>query len=254
MSLNDDDFMRYSRHLLMDDIGEAGQQKLAHAKVLIVGVGGLGCPVAVYLAAAGIGQLDLCDPDRVDKTNLQRQVLYRTEDCGELKVACAKDRLHALNPGVTVNVLAKEVDVEVLAGPSLTESYSVVIDCTDNLAARQLINKACYEQKIPLVSAAAVGWEGQIVAFDFRRYRELCFSCIIDYKSTEPMMNCSNSGVVGPVLGVMGSLQSTTVIRVLLGFFQQHGELQRYDGKRGQWLTMHCAVDARCPICGPTDS
>ena len=254
MSLNDDDFMRYSRHLLMDDIGEAGQEKLTQAKVLIVGLGGLGCPVALYLAAAGVGQIDLCDPDRVDKTNLQRQILYRTEDCGELKVGCARDRLHALNLGITINVLAREVDVDILNGPTLTEAYTAVVDCTDNLAARQLINKTCYEHGIPLISAAAVGWEGQLVAFDFRRYRQSCFSCIIDYKSTEPMMNCSNFGVVGPVLGVMGSLQSITVMRMLLGFFEQHGELQRYDGKRGQWLTMQCAIDASCPICGPTDS
>ena len=254
MSLNDDDFMRYSRHLLMDDIGEVGQEKLTQAKVLIVGLGGLGCPVALYLAAAGVGQIDLCDPDRVDKTNLQRQILYRTEDCGELKVGCARDRLHALNSGITINVLAREVDVDILNGPTLTEAYTAVVDCTDNLAARQLINKTCYEHEIPLISAAAVGWEGQLVAFDFRRYRQSCFSCIIDYKSTEPMMNCSNFGVVGPVLGVMGSLQSITVMRMLLGFFEQHGELQRYDGKRGQWLTMQCAIDASCPICGPTDS
>ena len=254
MSLNDDDFMRYSRHLLMDDIGEAGQEKLTQAKVLIVGLGGLGCPVALYLAAAGVGQIDLCDPDRVDKTNLQRQILYRTEDCGELKVGCARDRLHALNSGITINVLAREIDVDILNGPTLTEAYTAVVDCTDNLAARQLINKTCYEHGIPLISAAAVGWEGQLVAFDFRRYRQSCFSCIIDYKSTEPMMNCSNFGVIGPVLGVMGSLQSITVMRMLLGFFEQHGELQRYDGKRGQWLTMQCAIDASCPICGPTDS
>jgi|TARA_B110000003_G_scaffold222851_1_gene223114 sulfur carrier protein ThiS adenylyltransferase len=254
VSLNDDDFMRYSRHLLMDDIGEAGQEKLTQAKVLIVGLGGLGCPVALYLAAAGVGQIDLCDPDRVDKTNLQRQILYRTEDCGELKVGCARDRLHALNSGITINVLAREIDVDILNGPTLTEAYTAVVDCTDNLAARQLINKTCYEHGIPLISAAAVGWEGQLVAFDFRRYRQSCFSCIIDYKSTEPMMNCSNFGVVGPVLGVMGSLQSITVMRMLLGFFEQHGELQRYDGKRGQWLTMQCAIDASCPICGPTDS
>jgi molybdopterin/thiamine biosynthesis adenylyltransferase len=254
VSLNDDDFMRYSRHLLMDDIGEAGQEKLTQAKVLIVGLGGLGCPVALYLAAAGVGQIDLCDPDRVDKTNLQRQILYRTEDCGELKVGCARDRLHALNSGITINVLAREIDVDILNGPTLTEAYTAVVDCTDNLAARQLINKTCYEHGIPLISAAAVGWEGQLVAFDFRRYRQSCFSCIIDYKSTEPMMNCSNFGVVGSVLGVMGSLQSITVMRMLLGFFEQHGELQRYDGKRGQWLTMQCAIDASCPICGPTDS
>ncbi|MDA7589416.1 HesA/MoeB/ThiF family protein [Porticoccaceae bacterium] len=244
MPLNDDDFMRYSRHLLMSDIGESGQQKLSQARVLIVGMGGLGCPVSLYLAAAGLGSISICDPDRVDKTNLQRQILYETADCGNLKVACAKDRLQALNPSVVIDTFPCPVDHKILAG-----NYDVVIDCTDNLAARQLINRVCYAEGVPFVSAAAIGWEGQLVMFDFAHCRGLCFNCIINHSSAEPMMNCANSGVVGPVLGVMGSMQAITVMRTLLGVALQHGEVQRYDGKRGQWCSLQGSQDKECSVC-----
>ena len=244
MPLNDDDFMRYSRHLLMSDIGESGQQKLSQARVLIVGMGGLGCPVSLYLAAAGVGSISICDPDRVDKTNLQRQILYETADCGNLKVACAKDRLQALNPNVVIDTFPCPVDHKILAG-----NYDAVIDCTDNLAARQLINRVCYAEGVPFVSAAAIGWEGQLVMFDFAHCRGLCFNCIINHSSAEPMMNCANSGVVGPVLGVMGSMQAITVMRTLLGVALQHGEVQRYDGKRGQWCSLQGSQDKECSVC-----
>ena len=245
MPLNDDDFMRYSRHLLMSDIGESGQQKLSQARVLIVGMGGLGCPVSLYLAAAGVGSISICDPDRVDKTNLQRQILYETADCGNLKVACAKDRLEALNPNVVIDTFPCQVDDKILAG-----NYDVVIDCSDNLAARQLINRVCYDEGVPFVSAAAIGWEGQLLIFDFAHCRSLCFNCIINHSSAEPMMNCANSGVVGPVLGVMGSMQAIAVMRTLLGFSLQHGEVQRYDGKRGQWFSLQGSQDKECSVCG----
>lgn len=244
MPLNDDDFMRYSRHLLMSDIGESGQQKLSQARVLIVGMGGLGCPVSLYLAAAGVGSISICDPDRVDKTNLQRQILYETADCGNLKVACAKDRLQALNPSVVIDTFPCSVDRKILAG-----NYDVVIDCTDNLAARQLINRVCFAEGVLFVSAAAIGWEGQLVMFDFAHCRGLCFNCIINHSSAEPMMNCANSGVVGPVLGVMGSMQAITVMRTLLGVALQHGEVQRYDGKRGQWCSLQGSQDKECSVC-----
>ena len=245
MPLNDDDFMRYSRHLLMSDIGESGQQKLSQARVLIVGMGGLGCPVSLYLTGAGIGSISICDPDRVDKTNLQRQILYETADCGNLKVACAKDRLEALNPNVVIDTFPCQVDDKILAG-----NYDVVIDCTDNLDARQLINQICYDEGVPFVSAAAIGWEGQLLIFDFAHCRSLCFNCIINHSSAEPMMNCANSGVVGPVLGVMGSMQAIAVMRTLLGFSLQHGEVQRYDGKRGQWFSLQGSQDKECSVCG----
>ena len=249
MPLNDDDFMRYSRHLLMSDIGESGQQKLSQARVLIVGMGGLGCPVSLYLTGAGIGSISICDPDRVDKTNLQRQILYETADCGNLKVACAKDRLEALNPNVVIDTFPCQVDDKILAG-----NYDVVIDCTDNLDARQLINQICYDEGVPFVSAAAIGWEGQLLIFDFAHCRSLCFNCIINHSSAEPMMNCVNSGVVGPVLGVMGSMQAIAVMRTLLGFSLQHGEVQRYDGKRGQWFSLQGSQDKECSVCGLMES
>jgi len=245
MSLNDQQFMRYSRHLLMDDIGEAGQEKLLNAHVLIVGMGGLGCPVSLYLAAAGIGQLSICDGDTVDQSNLQRQVLYTSDDCGKPKVECARQRLNKLNPEVQISVYAEEVTEEILA-----VDYSLVVDCTDNLAARQQLNAHCYQRAIPLVSASALGWEGQLMAFDFGHNASLCLNCIIDQDSAEPMMNCGNAGVVGPVLGAMGSLQATTVIRVLLGYFQQHGQVQRYDGKAGQWMVLRTRADEGCAVCG----
>jgi len=237
-------FMRYSRHLLMDDIGESGQQKLTEARVLVVGLGGLGCPVVLYLAAAGIGQLTLCDADIVELSNLQRQILYKETDCGELKVNCAKRELLALNPDLQISSYAAEVSAELLVNP-----YDVVVDCTDNLAPRQLINQHCCQQKTAFVSASALGWEGQLVAFDFAHNPSLCLNCIIDKNSPEPLLNCSNSGVVGPVLGAMGSLQATTVIRMLLGFFQQHGELQRYDGKSGRWLNLRAEAKPGCDVC-----
>lgn len=243
-NLSHEQFMRYSRHLLMDDIGENGQQKLINARVLIVGLGGLGCPVALYLAAAGIGKLSLCDPDIVEISNLQRQILYREADCGELKVTCAKRELCGLNPDLQISSYAVEVNDELLL-----DNYDIVVDCTDNLAARQLINKYCFTQKKAFVSASALGWEGQLVAFDFAHNPDLCLNCIIDKDSPEPLLNCSNSGVVGPVLGAMGSLQATTVIRMLLGFFQQHGEMQRYDGKSGRWLNLRASAKADCEIC-----
>jgi len=245
MSLNDQQFMRYSRHLMMDDIGEAGQEKLLNAHVLIVGMGGLGCPVSLYLAAAGIGQLSICDGDTVDQSNLQRQVLYTSDDCGKPKVECARQRLNKLNPEVQISVYAEEVTEEILA-----VDYSLVVDCTDNLAARQQLNAHCYQRAIPLVSASALGWEGQLMAFDFGHNASLCLNCIIDQDSAEPMMNCGNAGVVGPVLGAMGSLQATTVIRVLLGYFQQHGQVQRYDGKAGQWMVLRARADEGCAVCG----
>ena len=236
--------MRYSRHLLMGDIGEAGQQKLSEARVLIVGLGGLGCPVALYLAAAGVGHLSLCDPDVVELSNLQRQILYRQTDCDEYKVKCAERELRALNPHINVSSYKTEITDELIG------SQDIVVDCTDNLAARQLMNSACHKHKLGFVSASALGWEGQLVAFDFAAHGSLCLNCIIDRDSPEPMQNCSNSGVVGPVLGAMGSLQATTVIRMLLGYFAQHGEMQRYDGKAGRWLSLNAQAKGDCVVCG----
>jgi molybdopterin/thiamine biosynthesis adenylyltransferase len=244
MSLTETQFLRYSRHLLMPDIGEQGQQTLLNAHVLIVGLGGLGCPVSLYLVAAGVGRLSLCDADMVDITNLQRQILYSAEDCDRLKVESAKARLTEFNPEVQINTYAQPVDATVLA-----DRYTIVLDCTDNLPARQRLNAHCQQQQIPFISASALGWEGQLVGFDFSQHPSPCFDCIIDRDSPEPLLNCANSGVVGPVLGAMGSLQATTAIRMLLGLFRQHAEVQRYDGKSGRWLTLNTQPKKHCGVC-----
>ncbi len=243
MSLSRNELLRYSRQLFMADIGEAGQQKLKAASVLVVGMGGLGCPVAIYLAAAGIGKLAICDADVVEQSNLQRQILYRDFDCGELKVECALRELEAINPDILVRAIDSPFSANLLAEP-----YDIVVDCTDNLSARKAINSACVRAGIPFVSASALGWEGQLMAFDFSRQPSPCLACVFP-ENDEPRQNCDSAGVLGPVLGTMGSMQATTVIRMVLGYFDQHGVIQRYDGKRGQWLQLTAAARAGCPVC-----
>ncbi len=243
MNLKREEFLRYSRQLMMPDIGEDGQQKLKSSRVLIVGLGGLGCPVAIYLAAAGAGHLTLCDGDVVEISNLQRQILYRDFDCGEAKVECASRQLEDINPDIAIRAIPNNFCEELLA-----EEYDIVLDCTDNLAARRAINSSCVSSRTPLVSASALGWEGQLMAFDFSRQISPCLACAIP-DSEEPAINCGNAGVLGPVLGVMGSLQATTAIRMILGQFDQHGEVQRYDGKTGRWLNLTAPARPACPVC-----
>jgi molybdopterin/thiamine biosynthesis adenylyltransferase len=245
MLLKDEQYLRYSRHLLMADVGEQGQRSLLNSHVLIVGLGGLGCPVVSYLAAAGIGKLSLCDPDIVDITNLQRQVLYKSVDCGKPKADCVQQVVEQLNPEIQVVAYKSEISTSIL-----DQGADIVVDCTDHLAPRALLNSHCYQYGIPLVSASAIGWEGQLIGFDFNANRRLCYNCIIDQRSADPITDCTNAGVVGPVLGVMGSLQATTVVRILLGWFDQHGQIQRYDGKSGQWLRLTANPKNHCSICG----
>lgn len=253
MSLSGRDFIRYSRHLLMADVGEEGQERLLQSRVLIVGLGGLGCPAALYLAAAGIGHLTLCDPDVVELTNLQRQILYKETDCGKPKVECAQSALAALNPGVTVIARQHKAD-ETLWRGSVRNSpagFDLVLDCTDNMAARHFLNRQCLATKTPLVSASAMGWEGQIVTFDFARQHSGCLACAIPEGSPEPTATCANSGVIGPVLGAMGSMQAIAAIKVLLGQPIAHGQLQRFDGKRSTWFTLNISPNPACGVCGP---
>lgn len=239
------DFIRYSRHLLMADVGEAGQHKLLNGRALIVGLGGLGCPVALYLAAAGVGHLSLCDPDRVELTNLQRQVLYKEADCGKAKVDSARGALLALNPAL--DIVALQQPVAELAWPE--QGYDVVLDCTDNLKARHCLNRHCLQARTPLISAAAMGWEGQLTSFDFSAGCGPCLACAIPEGSPEPIATCSNTGVIGPVLGAMGSLQAIAAIKVLLGQPVNYGVLQRYDAKRDQWLSLNIASNPGCAVC-----
>jgi len=246
MTLSGRDFIRYSRHLLLADVGEDGQEKLLASRVLIVGMGGLGCPVALYLAGAGVGRLVLCDPDQVELSNLQRQMLYRESDLGKLKAECAREALLALNSGVDVRAWPQAVSEELWRDGG----YDLVLDCTDSLPARHWLNRQCRELGTPLVSAAAIGWEGQFACFDFRVRRSPCLACALPEDLPPPVETCANSGVIGPVLGTMGSMQAAAAIGALLGRALDHGKMQRYDARSGAWLSLRIATRAGCEVCG----
>ena len=248
MTLSGREFIRFSRHLLMADVGEQGQQALKDAQILIAGLGGLGSPVAMYLVAAGVGRLTLCDPDVVELSNLQRQVLFQEKDCGSAKVDCARRALLELNPSVDIDILQRPVDE---TWPKQTsEHFDVVLDCTDNLAARHCLNRYCISARTPLVSASALGWEGQIATFDFPQHCRPCLACALPEGAGEPVANCANSGVIGPVLGTMGSLQAIAAIKFILRKKVVHGRMQRYSALDDQWLTFTIGHNPGCPVCG----
>lgn len=241
---------RYSRHLLLGDIGEEGQQRLLRSRVLIVGLGGLGSPVALYLASAGVGQLLIADGDALEVSNLQRQILYDTAGAGEPKAQLAEQRLSALNPDIELNVFDEPLTLDDLN--LCIQDVDLVLDCSDNLETRKNVNAVCSREGVPLVSAAAIRWEGHLMVFDFRDGQTPCYECLYPPESTEPVLNCSTSGVVGPVLGVLGSLQALEGMKLLLGLPSAiNGQLRIFDGRHHEWR--HFAITKRpdCPTCGP---
>ena len=249
MSLSAKQLRRHNRHLTIDSIGKEGQTIFGDASILIAGLGGLGCPAASYLCGAGIGSLTLCDSDTVDISNLPRQMLFTEEDFGQSKVLVGKRVLNQINTDTKITIFNKDLDQKLLEN-----FYTVILDCTDNISARLKLNAHCYEKKIPLVSASATAWDGQLITFDYRHHRRLCLSCFINPEHHKFSNSCTQRGVVNSVVGMMGTLQATTVLRLLLGHFDQHGEMIRYDGKTGRFITLHKKPDPICLICSaPTN-
>ncbi|WP_213994038.1 HesA/MoeB/ThiF family protein [Sodalis sp. dw_96] len=249
--LNDQAFLRYSRHMLLEEIGPEGQEKLTAATVLIAGLGGLGSPAALYLAAAGVGTLLLADDDRVDVSNLQRQILYRTGDITQPKALLAQQQLQALNP------LGEYIPLQQrLTGEPLIHAVAradLILDCSDNLHTRHEINAACVRQGKTLVSASAVGFSGQLLVLQ-PPYRHGCYACLFP-DVAEPQRNCRTAGVVGPVVGMMGALQGLEAIKILCGMPSAlNGRLQLFDGKSMTWRTLQLTRAADCALCGtPVD-
>ena len=247
--MNREELERYRRHLLLPSIGERGQERLLASRVLQVGVGGLGSPVALYLAAAGVGQLTLVDPDRVDLSNLQRQVIHQTPDIGRPKVGSARDRVAALNPGVRVVPVARALEGEGLL--AAVRAADVVVDATDNFAARFAVNAACVEARRPLVSGAVTRWEGQVTVFRADLGGGPCYRCLYP-EADEDGAARGAAGVVGPVVGIVGSLQATEVLKVLLGVGETlAGRLLVIDALSMEWRTLRLRRDPACPVCGP---
>lgn len=244
--MNDHDFMRYSRQILLGDIAIEGQQKLLNSHVLIVGLGGLGSPAALYLAGAGIGTLTLADDDDIHLSNLQRQILFTTDDIAHPKAQAAKLRLAQLNPGSKLIVLQQRLTGDVLK--NAVARVDVVLDCTDNMATRQEINAACVALNTPLISASAVGFGGQLMVLT-PPWEQGCYRCLWP-DDVEPERNCRTAGIVGPVVGVMGTLQALEAIKLLSGMETPSGELRLFDGKTSQWRSLALRRASGCPVCG----
>ena len=215
---------------------------MAHA--LIVGAGGLGCPAALYLAAAGIGRLTLADSDKVDLTNLQRQILYRTDSVGSVKVDAARAALNAVNPDVAIIAVHKRLE-----DFSAVADADVVLDCTDNFATRHAINRACVKHRKPLVSGAAIRFDAQLMVFDLRRRDSPCYSCLFPEDAQVEEVQCSTMGVFAPLTGVIGAMQAMEAIKLLAGVGEPV-KLQILDAKSAEWRTVHVKKDPGCSVCG----
>ena len=240
--------IRYARHLGLAELGEAGQQRLYDSTVLVVGLGGLGSPAALYLAAAGIGRLLLNDFDLVDPTNLQRQVLYRDADIGRRKVDAACDALAAVNPGVALVRHDGRLDADALR--TVIEGADLVLDCTDNFGSRFSVNAACVATRTNLVSGAAVRLGGQVASFDLKHGHGPCYACLYS-EDSETLEDCAGNGVFAPLVGVIGTMLATEALRILGGIGEPaHGRLLQFDAKTLAWRESTFDRDPACTVCG----
>ncbi|MDT7848711.1 molybdopterin-synthase adenylyltransferase MoeB [Methylophilus sp. VKM B-3414] len=251
--MQDDLLLRYSRHIMLPQIEYAGQEKLTQSHALIVGAGGLGAPVAMYLAAAGVGTLTICDFDQVDLTNLQRQIIHTTAAVGQNKALSAQATIAALNPEVNVHVETTRLNDEALAARVL--AADVVIDCSDNFATRYLLNQLCFESKKPLVSGAAIRFEGQLSVFDFRHADSPCYHCLYPDVGDDQALRCADNGVFAPLVGMIGTAQAAEAIKVLLNMGQtMKGRLLLLDALSAEWRTIRLKKDPSCAVCGQAES
>jgi adenylyltransferase/sulfurtransferase len=245
--MEDEELLRYSRHIMLPEVDITGQEKLRQARVLIIGLGGLGSPVAMYLAAAGVGHLVLVDHDRVDLSNLQRQIIHAMPDLDKSKVASAQETLQALNPLVHVTAIGSA-----LAGENLRQQVrqaDVVVDASDNLPTRFAINEACVQMGKPLVSGAAIRMEGQVMVYQPNQPDAACYRCL--YSSTEEITeSCSETGVLAPLVGIIGSIQAMETIKVLVGIGETlTGRLLLLDARDMEWHCITLKKNPHCPVC-----
>ena len=247
--MNDNQLLRYSRHILLPKIGYEGQEKLTKSHALIVGAGGLGSPVALYLAASGVGKLTICDFDTVDLTNLQRQIIHTTQSVGINKAVSAQQTIYEINPEIIVQTIlqkSSEAEFKVLA-----ETADVVIDCSDNFATRYALNRVCLQLKKPLVSGAAIGFEGQISVFDFRHKNSPCYHCLFPDTGSDQEMRCAENGVFAPLVGMIGTAQAAEALKLIMNIGESlQGRLLLLDAFSMEWRTIKLSKDPACLVCG----
>lgn len=248
--LTDSELLRYSRQILLQHVDIDGQLRLKHSRALIVGLGGLGSPVALYLAAAGVGELHLADFDTVDLTNLQRQIIHDSHSIGKSKVDSAIERLTAINPEVKLITHRSALDADTLA--AAVAAVDLVLDCSDNFGTREAVNAACVAARKPLVSGAAIRLEGQLSVFDPRRDESPCYHCLYGHGS-EAELTCSEAGVIGPLVGLVGSLQALEALKLLAGFGEPLvGRLLLVDALTSRFRELRVKRDPACSVCGIT--
>jgi adenylyltransferase/sulfurtransferase len=247
--MNDEQLLRYSRHIMLSDFDIAGQEALLNASVLIVGAGGLGCPAAMYLASSGVGRIYITDDDVVDVSNLQRQIAHGNNALGMLKVDSLKKVLENINPLIEITVLPTRLEKEALK--ELLSCIDVVVDCSDNFTTRFLLNTLCVEEKKPLVSGAAIRSEGQLAVFDLRDEHSACYRCLYHDTVRQDAVNCASNGVLAPLVGVIGSMQAAEAIKLIAAYGKpSSGKLMVLDIKQGEWQQLSIKKDHECPVCG----
>jgi len=247
--MDDDQLLRYSRHILLPEIGIEGQERLLASHALVIGAGGLGSPVALYLASAGVGLITICDDDVVDLTNLQRQIVHRTEAIGRAKVDSARATLASINPGVEVRAVRERLGEERIA--ELAAEADVVLDGTDNFDTRHAVNRACVKVRKPLVSGAAVRFDGQVAVFDLRKADAPCYACLFPETGESEDVRCAVMGVFAPITGIVGSIQAAEALKLLAGTGEAlNGRLLLIDALAMSTRTIRFAKDPACPVCG----
>ncbi len=249
--MTDDQLLRYSRHILLDEIGIEGQQRLLAAHALVIGAGGLGSPVALYLGTAGVGRITIVDHDTVDLTNLQRQIAHTLARVGTPKATSAQAAIAAINPDVRVMPLIERVSEDQAARlDALVQDADVVLDCSDNFKTRHAVNAACVKHGKPLVAGAAIGFDGQISVYDTRQSDAPCYACIFPPESTFEETQCATMGVFAPLVGIIGTMQAAEALKLLVGIGASlAGRLQMLDGRSMEWSEVRLTRQAHCAVC-----
>ncbi|MFZ2123526.1 MAG: molybdopterin-synthase adenylyltransferase MoeB [Rhodoferax sp.] len=247
--MTDDELLRYSRHILLNEVGIEGQERILAARVLIIGAGGLGCPVALYLGSAGVGHITIVDHDTVDLTNLQRQVAHTVDRVGSPKVQSLRAAIAQINPGVQVTAVQQRADAALLN--QRVAQADVVLDCCDNFATRHAINAACVAHKKPLVSGAAIRFDGQLGVYDARDDQSPCYACVFPPEATFEETRCATMGVFAPLVGIIGTMQAAEALKLISGAGRPlTGRLLMLDGRAMEFTEVRIGRHAACPVCG----
>ena len=246
--MKDNQLLRYSRHILLPEIEYSGQEKLLNSHCLIIGAGGLGSPVSIYLASSGIGKITICDFDDVDISNLQRQILHSDNSIGTNKAISASNFLNKVNPEIIITPIAKKLNIYEMT--NIANEADVIIDCSDNFETRYALNKIAFSLKKPLISGAAIKFDGQISVFDFRKMSSPCYECLFPDTNTEEELRCADHGVFSPIVGIIGSTQAAEAIKIILDIGNSlMGRLLLFNAKDMTWKTITIVKDKSCNVC-----